>query len=72
MSVFAATADQIDIGALAGAIQERGWWIDAQSPPPAIHFTVFPRHARSSTGSSTMSSDASRNWQPLENPGDLL
>jgi sphinganine-1-phosphate aldolase len=44
MSVFAATSPRADIGALAGAIQQRGWWIDAQSPPPAIHFTVFPRH----------------------------
>jgi len=45
MSVFAATAQHVPIGALAGALQAKGWWIDAQSSPPSIHFTVFPRHA---------------------------
>jgi glutamate/tyrosine decarboxylase-like PLP-dependent enzyme len=45
MSVFAATSARLPIGALAGVLSAKGWWIDAQSPPPSIHFTVFPRHA---------------------------
>ncbi|HEX5613930.1 MAG TPA: aminotransferase class V-fold PLP-dependent enzyme [Acidimicrobiia bacterium] len=45
MSVFAVTSDEIPLGALAHGLQQRGWSIDAQGPPPSIHFIVFPRHA---------------------------
>lgn len=44
MSVFAVTTDQVQVPLVAGGLQRRGWWIDAQGPPPSIHFIVFPRH----------------------------
>jgi glutamate/tyrosine decarboxylase-like PLP-dependent enzyme len=45
MGVFAVTAEHLDVMAVAGGLQRRGWWIDTQDDPPALHFVVFPRHA---------------------------
>ncbi len=45
MSVFAVTSDELAMTAFARGLESRGWWIDAQTEPPAIHFVVFPRHA---------------------------
>jgi glutamate/tyrosine decarboxylase-like PLP-dependent enzyme len=45
MSVFAVTSEQVALPAVVHGLQTRGWRIDAQHVPPAIHFSVFPRHA---------------------------
>jgi glutamate/tyrosine decarboxylase-like PLP-dependent enzyme len=50
MSVFAVasrTADDaaIDVRAIAAGLQDRGWWMDVQSDPDALHFVVMHRHA---------------------------
>jgi glutamate/tyrosine decarboxylase-like PLP-dependent enzyme len=45
MGVFAAAGAGDDIAGLAHGLGDRGWWIDAQTAPPALHFIVFPRHA---------------------------
>ncbi len=45
MSVFAAGCESIDIRAVARGLQQRGWWMDVQSDPDALHFVVMHRHA---------------------------
>jgi glutamate/tyrosine decarboxylase-like PLP-dependent enzyme len=45
MSVFAVTSRTLEIPAVIRGLQARGWRIDAQDSPPALHFIVFPRHA---------------------------
>ncbi|CAN5504707.1 aspartate aminotransferase family protein [soil metagenome] len=45
MGVFAVTSEQVSIPAVAARMDDRGWWIDTQEPPPSLHFVVFPRHA---------------------------
>lgn len=45
MGVFAVTSDEPDVAAVAAGLHRRGWWIDTQDDPPALHFVVFPRHA---------------------------
>lgn len=45
MGVFAAAHPEISVPALAGAMGERGWWIDTQEEPSSLHFVTFPRHA---------------------------
>ncbi|MFC7465646.1 pyridoxal phosphate-dependent decarboxylase family protein [Brachybacterium sp. GCM10030252] len=44
MGVFAATSTGPSIPAIAGALGERGWWIDTQEDPPSLHVVTFPRH----------------------------
>jgi glutamate/tyrosine decarboxylase-like PLP-dependent enzyme len=44
MGVFAVACDDLSVPALAQAMDKRGWWIDTQDGPPALHFVVFPRH----------------------------
>ncbi len=45
MSVFAfTTTDGTDVFALAEALQARGWGVDVQHLPPAIHLMVTPAH----------------------------
>jgi glutamate/tyrosine decarboxylase-like PLP-dependent enzyme len=44
MSVFAAAGEPATVHALASGLGRRGWWVDGQSRPPALHFIVFPRH----------------------------
>ncbi len=45
MGVFAAASSGPAIPAIAGALGERGWWIDTQEVPPSLHVVTFPRHA---------------------------
>lgn len=47
MAVVAFTTPGRDVGAVAEWLEERGWWIDRQANPPAIHLVVTPNHARS-------------------------
>jgi glutamate/tyrosine decarboxylase-like PLP-dependent enzyme len=44
MSVFAFTSDDRDILALADSMEEKGWRLDRQDGPPAIHAVVTPVH----------------------------
>jgi glutamate/tyrosine decarboxylase-like PLP-dependent enzyme len=44
MSVFAVTSSQHSVAGIAGALERRGWRIDVQREPDAMHFVVFPRH----------------------------
>jgi glutamate/tyrosine decarboxylase-like PLP-dependent enzyme len=44
MSVFAFTSDTIDIYALGDAMTERGWHLDRNQMPPALHMMVTPAH----------------------------
>jgi glutamate/tyrosine decarboxylase-like PLP-dependent enzyme len=46
MSVVAVASDLLDVRAVAAALQARGWWMDVQPDPVALHFVVMPRHAR--------------------------
>lgn len=43
-SVFAFTSSQIDIYAVADQMQLRGWFIDRQQKPNALHLMVTPAH----------------------------
>ena len=53
MSVFAIAAlepsdgrsPELSIPSVVASLAQRGWWIDVQQPPCAMHFIVFPRHA---------------------------
>jgi len=38
-------ADPVDVFAVADALEERGWYIDRQGPPDAIHLTVSNTNA---------------------------
>ncbi len=43
-SVFAFTADGFDIYALGDAMDARGWHLDRQQTPPALHAMITPAH----------------------------
>jgi sphinganine-1-phosphate aldolase len=45
ISVFAFDSDTIDIYALGDAMSARGWHLDRQMLPPALHVMVTPAHA---------------------------
>ena len=45
MSVFAFTADDLEIYALCDAMDASGWKIDRQQLPPSAHLMVSPGHA---------------------------
>lgn len=45
MSVVATRSDRLDINQLAAGLQSKGWWMDTQTDPPALHFVVMHRHA---------------------------
>ena len=45
MSVFAVTSHDVEIPTVVRGLEARGWRIDAQERPSAMHFIVFPRHA---------------------------
>ena len=49
MTVFAIGSDDIDLYALADAMQERGWMLDRQHKPVTLHLTVMPSHAPHTT-----------------------
>ncbi|HEY3831898.1 MAG TPA: aminotransferase class V-fold PLP-dependent enzyme [Acidimicrobiia bacterium] len=44
MSVFAVASGSHSVPSVAAALHQRGWRIDVQSDPDAMHFVVFPRH----------------------------
>ena len=44
MSVFAFTSDAADPFAIAERMEERGWCLDRQNDPDAMHMMVSPRH----------------------------
>jgi glutamate/tyrosine decarboxylase-like PLP-dependent enzyme len=45
LSVFAFASDTLDIYALGDAMEARGWKLDRQMMPPALHMMVTPAHA---------------------------
>jgi glutamate/tyrosine decarboxylase-like PLP-dependent enzyme len=45
MSVFAFTSDTADPFAIADRLEERGWCVDRQRDPDALHVMLSPRHA---------------------------
>jgi len=44
MSVFSFTADELDLGAICDVMDDRGWNIDRQTPPDALHLMLSPKH----------------------------
>ena len=46
MAVLAFTTPGRDVGAVAEWLEQRGWWMDRQAHPPAIHLVVTPNHVR--------------------------
>ncbi len=45
LSVFAFASDTLDVYALGDAMEARGWKLDRQMMPPALHLMVTPAHA---------------------------
>jgi len=45
-SVFAFTSDVVDIYALGDAMEARGWKLDRQQRPPALHMMITPAHEK--------------------------
>lgn len=45
IGVFAYTADELEIFAIADAMEVRGWHIDRQQRPDCIHLMINPNHA---------------------------
>ncbi len=46
MSVFAFASDRIDVFALGESLEARGWHLDRQQLPPALHMRITPAHER--------------------------
>lgn len=46
LSVFAFSSDSLDVYALGDAMEARGWKLDRQMGPPALHLMVTPAHAK--------------------------
>ena len=46
LSIFAFTSDSLDVYALGDAMEARGWKLDRQMSPPALHLMVTPAHAQ--------------------------
>ena len=46
MSVLAFGSDRVDIMAVGDVMDERGWHLDRQKGPSALHLMVSPSHAR--------------------------
>jgi glutamate/tyrosine decarboxylase-like PLP-dependent enzyme len=44
MSVFAFTSDAVDPFGIADRMEEKGWCLDRQNDPDAMHMMVSPRH----------------------------
>lgn len=44
-SVFAWNSDSVDVYALGDAMEAKGWKLDRQQKPPALHCMVTPAHA---------------------------
>ncbi len=45
-SLMAFCSDQYDMGAIGDVMDARGWHLDRQERPPALHMMVTPNHAR--------------------------
>ena len=45
MGVFAFTSDEADIFAIGDAMDDRGWCVDRQQGPDALHLMLSPKHA---------------------------
>jgi sphinganine-1-phosphate aldolase len=45
MGVFAFTADGLDLYAIGEGMKAKGWELDPQQKPPALHLMVTPAHA---------------------------
>lgn len=46
LSVFAFSSDTLDVYALGDAMEARGWKLDRQMMPPALHLMVTPAHVK--------------------------
>ncbi|MEE9608015.1 MAG: aminotransferase class V-fold PLP-dependent enzyme, partial [Myxococcota bacterium] len=46
MSVMAFGSEELDIGAVGDVMDDRGWHLDRQTQPAALHLMVSPAHAR--------------------------
>jgi glutamate/tyrosine decarboxylase-like PLP-dependent enzyme len=46
LSIFAFGSDTLDVYALGDAMEARGWKLDRQMLPPALHLMVTPAHAK--------------------------
>ena len=46
MSVFCFGSETIDIMAVGDVMDERGWHLDRQTGPDALHMMVSPGHAK--------------------------
>ena len=46
MGVFSFGSDELDIGAVGDRMDERGWHLDRQHGPDALHLMVSPEHHR--------------------------
>lgn len=46
MSVLAFSSEKADIMAVGDVMDERGWHLDRQTGPPALHLMVTPNHAK--------------------------
>jgi glutamate/tyrosine decarboxylase-like PLP-dependent enzyme len=44
MSVFSFTSDELEIGAICDVMDDRGWNLDRQTPPDALHMMLSPKH----------------------------
>lgn len=44
MGVFSFTSDELDTGAICDVMDDRGWHIDRQTPPDALHVMLSPKH----------------------------
>jgi len=45
MSVFSFTSDEVDIFAVGDAMDDKGWCLDRQKNPDALHVMLSPKHA---------------------------
>ena len=46
MSVFSFGSNEIDIGAVGDVMDDRGWHLDRQTGPDALHLMVSPAHEK--------------------------
>ncbi len=46
MSIFAFGSSELDVYALADAMDKKGWSVDRQQKPPSLHMMITPAHAR--------------------------
>jgi glutamate/tyrosine decarboxylase-like PLP-dependent enzyme len=45
MSIFAFGSSEVDVYALADAMDKKGWSVDRQQKPPSLHMSITPAHA---------------------------